>query len=57
MWADTECPGTRRAEHPPQLLTHPPHRTVEAGARLEMVCQVQVGSHWSGEGGGLNTEL
>ena len=33
--------GTRRAENPPEILTHPSCREHSSGEQVEMVCQVQ----------------
>ena len=32
---------SRRAEHPPEIITYPPSQELESGDKVEFVCQVQ----------------
>ena len=41
MSSQLSTAGTRRAEHPPEVLLQPQSREVEAGERLELIVQAQ----------------
>ena len=41
LMSHVSCPGTRRAEHPPEILVQPQSQEIETGERLELRVQVQ----------------